>query len=303
WVISSQASALTTYALPLTSNASPVQTFKYTLSKPGQIPSRQDAPHPHAVFLDPSGGFLVSPDLGADVVRVYAISTNQTVDSGGAVLHECAVFPVKAGDGPRHGVFWSSTQTNTNTNTQTQTQQSYSSNYSYNYSNTTTLLYIVNELANTVTAYTVSYNDSSTCLSLSPNQVITPYPNGTSIPETANVAGIHVLDKNLYVSVRNDHAFPSEENSDSMATLAISDETGELSFSALTPSFGQTPRTFAINVAGDLVAIGDQVSSNVAVVKRDPRTGKLGPLVASLRVGTPGKVGESSGLSSVVWGE
>ncbi|KAL1970138.1 hypothetical protein VTN77DRAFT_6543 [Rasamsonia byssochlamydoides] len=272
-----QGSALSTFALPLTPNASALQTFEYTLPQPGPIPSRQDAPHPHAVFLDPTGEFVLSPDLGADVVRVYAI------DKTSGMLRECDALAVKPGDGPRHGVFWTSTTT-----------QSQSENQA------SPLLYIVNELANTVTAYAVSY--SSSCLSFEPVQVVTPYPTGTAIPRTANVGEIRLQGGNVYVSIRNDEAFPP--SSDSMATLTVSNETGGLlAFRDLTPSYGKTPRTFVINKAGDLVAIGDQVSSNVAIVRRDPKTGKLGALLAILQVGSPGTVGESTGLSSVVWDE
>jgi 6-phosphogluconolactonase (cycloisomerase 2 family) len=218
------------------------------------------------------------------------------------MLKECGKLDVKPGDGPRHGVFWSPPP----------------SSSPKTHGNNKTLLYIVNELANTVTSYAVSYTTTPSCLSFEAEsavqQVISPYPPGNNIPDTANVGEIRLWGQNLYVSVRNDQGFPdlasdsgsgsgSGSGSDSMVTLSIAPDSGELSFSDITPSYGKTPRTFVINNAGDLVAIGNQVSSSVAIVRRDVQTGRLGRLVASIQVGSPGKVGSSTGLSSVVWDE
>jgi 6-phosphogluconolactonase (cycloisomerase 2 family) len=210
---------------------------------------------------------VLSPDLGSDVVRLYAI------DKSSGKLNECDAFAVTPGNGPRHGAFWTPED-----------------------DSASPVLYIVNELANTVDTYTVTYGP---CLSLKPAQVVVPYPH--AIPSTANVAEIRIAgDRDVYVSVRNDQAFPPN---DSMAFLQASDSDGSLTFSDLTTSYGKTPRTFVINHAGDLLAIGNQASSNVAIVQRDPRTGALGELVANLHVGTPGTPGQSNGLSSVIWEE
>lgn len=87
-----------------------------------------------------------------------------------------------------------------------------------------------------------------------------------------------------------------------MSTLGRSCN-GTVTYRDLTSSHGTVPRTFEINKAGDLVAIGNQASSNVAIVKRDPQSGKLGDQVANVQVGQPGKVGTAEGLSSLIWGE
>ncbi|RWA04419.1 hypothetical protein EKO27_g10679, partial [Xylaria grammica] len=44
-------------------------------------------------------------------------------------------------------------------------------------------------------------------------------------------------------------------------------------------------------------------SSNVAIIARDPATGKLGGLVANAAVATPGREQEEDGLSAVIWVE
>lgn len=62
-------------------------------------------------------------------------------------------------------------------------------------------------------------------------------------------------------------------------------------------------RTFDINKAGDAVAIGDQTTSNVAIVARDRSTGRLGNQIANLRIGAAGRPENEDGLSAVVWAE
>jgi len=177
-----------------------------------------------------------------------------------------------------------------------------------------TMLFVASELGNTVTAFSVSYSKNATCLSFNQTQSLTPYPpdhnNGKGIPPGASLAEILARDHSLYVSVRNDHAF-QPANNDSLATLSLSDSPDEtqqttVTFQRLTSSHGKVPRTFAINKAGDLVAVGNQASSTVVIIKRDPKTGELlgdDGVVASLDVGEPGTPGTAQGLSSIVWGE
>ncbi|RWA03833.1 hypothetical protein EKO27_g11273, partial [Xylaria grammica] len=61
-------STLTTYTLPFTEGSKPLQQFKFNMTAPGPNP-RQNAPHPHAAHVDPTGKFLLVPDLGADLIR------------------------------------------------------------------------------------------------------------------------------------------------------------------------------------------------------------------------------------------
>lgn len=84
-------------------------------------------------------------------------------------------------------------------------------------------------------------------------------------------------------------------------TLDRAPSDGTVSVRGRSPAFGKVPRTLAVNRAGDLVAIGNQASATVAVVKRDVETGDLGEQVAILQVGEPGTVGTAEGLSSVIW--
>jgi 6-phosphogluconolactonase (cycloisomerase 2 family) len=59
-------------------------------------------PRPHDVIPDPTGRYVLIPDLGADSVRVFQISYKpETVHK----LVEVASVKVAAGSGPRHGAF------------------------------------------------------------------------------------------------------------------------------------------------------------------------------------------------------
>lgn len=62
----------------------------------GVVPSRQEAPHPHATVVSPENGYALAPDLGQDRVRIYRL------DAAAAKLtpHGAAVTP--KGGGPRH---------------------------------------------------------------------------------------------------------------------------------------------------------------------------------------------------------
>jgi 6-phosphogluconolactonase (cycloisomerase 2 family) len=109
-----------------------------------------------------------------------------------------------------------------------------------------------------------------------------------------------MVGSSIYASIRFDQGFPPNDSLVTSAQLP----NGTVKLSQITSSYGTVPRTFAINKKGTLVAIGDQASSNVAIVMRDPRSGELGDLVASLQVGEPGQASNSStGLSSIIWEE
>lgn len=242
------------------------------MSAPGPDPYRQDKPHPHSVFTDPTGRFLLSADLGADLIRIFSI------DAPTGKLTDCPAAATGAGDGPRHGEFWKSP-----------------SGALY--------LYIVNELAGSVTAWTVTTPSASAggCLSLSKIQSASTYPSGKTPPAGSKSAEVRVAGDFVYATNRNDQSFGSQQ--DSAATFAIDTSTGKLSFVEATNTHSYFPRTFVINKAGDAVAFGGQTSSTVVVVARNVSTGRLGDVVAQLQVGSPGTVNNEDGLSAVLWDE
>jgi 6-phosphogluconolactonase (cycloisomerase 2 family) len=242
------------------------------MSAPGPN-SRQNAPHPHEALLDPTGKFLLIPDLGADLIRIFSI------DSTTGQLTACPAGEAAKGDGPRHGNFWAP-----------------SSNSSIG-----RMLYTVNELGNSVTSWTTSYPEGAGCLTLKRQQTLPTYKAGSLLASGSKAAEVQVSGNFVYAANRADQTFGSKQ--DSIATYKINPATGDIAWVEATNAHAWFPRTFQINKAGDLVAVGGQTSSNVAIIKRDPATGKLGDLVASVQVASPGREQQEDGLSAVIWVE
>lgn len=115
------------------------QDFVFNLSEPGPNPERQDAPHEHEAILDPTGQYILVPDLGADLVRVFSWSTENLQ------LTELTSLQVEPGSGPRHAAFWNP--------------------YGVACEGCTTYMYLVNELGSTVFGYAVTYEPNGGGLS------------------------------------------------------------------------------------------------------------------------------------------
>jgi len=267
----SDPSSISTFKLPLSGSGQALQKMKFTMSGKGPRADRQDRPHPHSATADPTGKFLIAPDLGADLIRIFSI------DSTSGQLTACTAGEAGRADGPRHGAFWTPKAGSTEG----------------------TMLYVVNELGNSVGVYTVSYGGS--CMSVKKVQNVSTYPPGKTPASDAKAAEVHIAGNFVYAVNRNDKGFGAQQ--DSVATYSIDPATGNLKYIENTNAYSYYPRTFQINKAGDMVAFGGQTSSNVAIVSRDPSTGKLGSLVASVQVGTPGRAGQEDGLSAVIWNE
>jgi 6-phosphogluconolactonase (cycloisomerase 2 family) len=151
-----------------------------------------------------------------------------------------------------------------------------------------------------LTAWRANYSVPG-CMSLDKIETIT-----TSVPSKirpssvgpGSASEVHVAGNFVYASNRNDQAFGTGQ--DSLITYTINPN-GSLSDLQATNSHGWYARTFSINKVGDLLAVGGQASSTVSIISRDPSTGRLGNLLASLQVGELGTDGGWDGLSSVVW--
>jgi 6-phosphogluconolactonase (cycloisomerase 2 family) len=81
----------------------------------------------HQALLDPTGQYMLFPDLGADLVHVYCI------DSANNNLTAHKPLKSTAGYGPRHATFW--------------TNEDESAVY----------LFVVHELSNKIVSYVVTY--------------------------------------------------------------------------------------------------------------------------------------------------
>jgi 6-phosphogluconolactonase (cycloisomerase 2 family) len=272
----SHTAQVSTYKLPL-KGAKPLQTLNYTLDGPGADPDRQEAPHPHQVLVDPTGNFLLVIDLGSDSIHINKINKKS------GKLTRCPSAKTLYGAGPRHAAFWTPGCAKSRV-----------------LRDKGTVLYVANELSNTVVGWSVSYPHGG-CLTLNSRQIITPYKGNSSAPTGASLGEIRVRGNFLYTSNRGDQTFKPY---DSLTQYTIA-KNGSITWTDMTSAYGTVPRSFEINKAGDYVAIGDQNSDNVAIVKRNTTTGQLSGLVANLTVTGPADAnsGNPTGLNTVIWAE
>lgn len=271
-------SAVTTWLLDGGGRFHLNQEIPYTLDEPGPNAERQDAPHEHEAILDPTGQYILVPDLAADLVRVLAI------DPETLKLTPKTPLQVPAGYGPRHGVFYSP--------------------YSVACESCTTFFYLVTELASTVEGYQVHYLPDNGGLEF--ESIYSSNTRGPFDTDRVNApAEIQISPDNrfLVISNRNDSSFslPNTASgndtripSDSLSTFELS-QTGELKFVQLWPAGGGFPRHFSLNLAGDLLAVGLQSDGIVRVLARDVATGLIGEPIASLD--------GLGGVSAVVWND
>lgn len=98
----SNKSAISAFSLPTNGSLNKSsQTIYPTSNITGPILSRQNDSYSHHVILDPTHQYILIPDLGADLIRVFTY-TSETV----APLIELEPLKTENGAGPRHGVFW-----------------------------------------------------------------------------------------------------------------------------------------------------------------------------------------------------
>ncbi|EAU31648.1 predicted protein [Aspergillus terreus NIH2624] len=231
------------------------QSFTFAMPAPGPVPERQDAPHPHGVVVDPSGQFILVPDLGADLVRIFRICPT----TGHLEQHQPLV--VAPGSGPRHAVFW----------VPRNERRIRPKNVR---------LYLVTELDNSLTGYDMTYSNNGTIL-FSEFYVGSTY-GGSTPPAGSKVAEIAISPGNdrIVISNRNDNTFGPRNDSIAIFALSSQAQSSSTSFVGLYPSFGSFPRQFDIYAEEGMVAIAQQNSRKVSVVKWDGVNDTLGSLLA-----------------------
>lgn len=252
---------------------------------PGQL-----LPHPHQAILDPTGKYVIVPDLGGDLLRVFSWNATTTNNN---ILVEQTPFKVKSGSGPRHVAFWKGDAGNDSLDD--------------------TYLFVLAELANTVTTYNVSYSQEG-ALGFTEFNTQDTF-GGAAFNPGARAAEIQVSPdaRFLVVSNRNDSSYEidkygststnEKEKSDSLATYAIG-QGGRLTFKQIWPAGGLFPRHFAMNKAGDKVAVGLQSSCRIVILCRDVESGLLGRPVAHLLLGNcDPAAGKPATPTMIVWDE
>lgn len=216
-------------------------------------------PHPHEAILDPTGKYVLVPDLGADLIRVFTFDDN--------TLKLTARTPVKAapGSGPRHLAFAEK--------------------------NGKTYAYLITELASTIVGYELTYDDNihfKELFTIGVHGKDKPVPEGSAASEIAVSPDNKFLiassrAENIYTIPNFDPSNSTEIVSDSLINFSIGDD-GSLDVIQDMAAGGRFPRQFSLNKAGTRVAVGMQHDARVVVLERDVNTGHLGKFVGYANV-------------------
>ncbi|KAF4313294.1 hypothetical protein GTA08_BOTSDO00330 [Botryosphaeria dothidea] len=239
--------------IPLGDNGAldePLQIINPTLEVTGPVIDRQDLSYMHQTLVDPEGKYLIMNDLGGDRTRVLAWDAENL-----APLTELEPLRTDPGSGPRHGVFW---------------KPETSDDLYY---------FVVGELSQYVYSYKVAYTDEG--LTWSKVSEIPALGFENEVPAlTSPLSEIALSPDNKFLIVSNrDISFRNSTKvgsgpSDTLSTFTINDD-GTLDLLQLAPSGGWSPRHFALNKAGDLLAVGHQNNNTVVIWERNLETGKI----------------------------
>lgn len=201
----------------------------------GPNAERQEGPHAHSTTLTPDNRYAIIADLGIDQLVVYEFDA-----AAGKLVphHNVNTAP---GAGPRHATFHPNG----------------------------CVLYIANELGNTVTVY--EYDAVSG--ELRELQTLSTLPPGAS---ENTVADIHI-------SPSAERVYVSNRGHNSIAVFAA-DTDGRLEQLAIPPCSGDTPRNFALAPGGKFVVVANQNSGEVVVLPRLIGSGELGAPITRVAV-------------------
>jgi 6-phosphogluconolactonase len=215
-----------------------------TIQHTGQSvnPQRQEAPHAHSINLDPAGRFALAADLGLDQVLVYTFDA----ETAQLAAHDPPFAAVSRGAGPRHLAFHPTGQ----------------------------YAYVINELANTVTAFAFDA-DLGTLTTI---QTISTLPSDFGDASYTAEVQVHPSGKFLYGSNRGH---------DSLAIFTIDEFSGKLTEVGHQKTGGQTPRNFGIDPTGGYVLAANQASDTVVPFQVDQETGELKQIADPLAVPAP----------------
>lgn len=127
------------------------------------------------------------------------------------------------------------------------------------------MLYAMTEVDNTVIA--MRYDPASGSAEIV--QVMATLPEG--FEGKNHGADIHVHPNGKFI-------YASNRGHDALATFAIDQNDGKLSFVAHQPTLGKFPRSFAIEPAGGLMVVGNEHSGEVRVFRINADSGLIAPV-------------------------
>jgi 6-phosphogluconolactonase len=207
----------------------------------GPDPKRQQGPHAHSITPSPDNRFALAADLGLDRVMIYRLDPAAGRLTPGAPPW-AAVPP---GHGPRHVAFHP----------------------------TLPMLYVVNEMGNTVTAFSIGGPDCA----LREEQTLTTLAAGFEGENTGADIHVHPSGRFLYSSNRGE---------DSIAVFGIGGD-GRLAPLGRQATLGRCPRNFAIDPSGAWLLAAHQESDSIVLFRIDAATGALSPVGRACELSMP----------------
>jgi 6-phosphogluconolactonase (cycloisomerase 2 family) len=202
---------------------------------------------PHQILPGPHSRTLVVPDKGADAVHL--------VDYEDGRLRLAETVPAAFGAGPRHAVFHPIIRR----------------------------LYVVNELASTVTTYaytqTLDADDPhfTALRSLIPMQTLPTVPAGSGESTAAGIVTTPDC-SSIYISNRGHN---------SVAHYRVDPDSGLLTPAGWYPAEGDCPRFLTLDPTGSRLYVANELSSTIISLSVEPRTGELRREPFTLQTGSP----------------
>lgn len=206
--------------------------------EPGPHRKEQPFAKPHYNLVDPSGRYVLVPDKGLDRVFLYAL------ENGGISANPACITATREGAGPRHAAFHPAGR----------------------------WLYVVNELDNTVAAYSLAAG------SLHPFQILPTLPDTYTGNSRAAGISLDAHGCHLYVSNRGD---------DSIAVFRVDPANGRLTPVQHAASGGKTPRFFTLSPDGRFLFVLNEDSDTLVRFRVNAQDGALTPDGYALRIGSP----------------
>ncbi|KAI1121019.1 Lactonase, 7-bladed beta-propeller-domain-containing protein [Nemania abortiva] len=208
----------------------------------GPLAPNQIIHHPHQAILDPSGRFMVIPDLGGDQLLVMRIENDTFAITNSVSLSK--------GFGPRHGSFIGG--------------------------NNGKLYFLVAcELSNIVVLYEADYTDNE---GIAFKWISEQSTYGTGAPKntTSAAAGAVLVasnQKDVYISNRL-----TGDDTDNVAHFVFDPASTNLTYHESISTSGQQPRSMAFSATKEqeVLFVANQAGKNgLAAFSRDGTTGKL----------------------------
>ena len=202
-------------------------------------PSRQKGPYAHCFVVSPEGDHALACDLGIDKVMIYALEGKNAKLTPNTFQ---PFAPLAPGSGPRHLSFHPNGK----------------------------LVYVINELANTITVFDWNAGTAS----LSEKQTISTLPKDfTGKSYTAD----------LKITPDGKHLYGTNRGHDSLASYRIADD-GTLTLLHIQPSGGKGPQNLLITPDGKWLLCANMPSNNVVTFKLDAKSGALTPHLSPVEV-------------------